>query len=1233
MDMFRGGGSTTIPLMLEGDNYPYWKTKMRVYLKSVDEQVWMAVSEGWKPPTEIVGNVENAKAASKWTTDEIEKANFNSKALNAIFNDISTNQMKVVANCEIAKEAWDKLKTKNEGTAAIKKSRLRSLAREFKNLTMDEEDSIADFHAKLCDIFNESYALGETYSNDKLVRKVLGSLPRRFKAKLTSIEEVHDVEDMDLDELIGSLQNYELTLKRWDKGKKVKGKETEKNGGSLAFVLKETRDKEGEMFDALTEEKVALLTRNYAKFLRKNTFNNKENIFKKNFPTNQKTNGSCSENFDQEKNVIVFLTKEDIVENEVGDNESSCFESESLDQQTAYEQMYQQWLTMVQKLKVLKERNTSLKVANSKLEAEVKHLTEELEKQEDKLTSIGYKLLYKKGENLTIGESRSLSYESLVSFVADKINTITDASGNKRDGSKIIKFSNEKMQKFVPICHFYNRRDHIRPRCYLLRSYLRNLVGRQANTTRPSLVEGKDSKEVWRPKLTSSSQEEKGVSVLVAHTSLFAFKDDQWYFDSGCSKHMTGNKQLLNNYKEGTEGMVTFGDGNKGAILGRGDLVLKNLPMVKDVLFVKGLKANFLSISQLCDDHYTVSFSKSTCLVNSTDGCSLFSGTRDLRKLIRLKAVRGVPELKVSRERVCGPYQQGKQVRSSHPPIKMLLTNKALELLHIDLMGPMQTKSLNGTRIGTTQTAYELWKGKTPNLNYLKVFGYTCYIVNDKDYLGKFDSKSDKDDHDNDKDSFVPALVPHTQVLMPTISSSPSNSSSTEHTEPFKESEDVVIDSTGSEQRKVANEISHLCYLSNFEPKNVKQDLSNEHWVAAMQEELLQFQRNGVWDLVVRPEGKNIVEGIDFEETFAPVARLESIRLLLAIACQLHIKLHQMDMKSAFLNGLLQEEVYVEQPRGFIDPHFPHHVYKLKKALYGLKQAPRAWYEKLTSYLLTHGFIKGNADQTLFIKHLPKGIFIAQIYVDDIIFGSTCPNEIPQFVDIMKNEFEMSMIGDLSFFQGLQIRQLDNGIFLSQTKYALNMLKKIRLEKSKHAKTPIGTTIKLSRDVSRKPVDPTLFHSMIDSLLYLTASRPDICFSVGLCARYQSNPTGSHFTAVKRIMKYVAGTLELGLWYTCDTNMSLVGYSDSDWAGSLDDRKSTSGGCFYLGNNLVSWLSKKQNSISLSTTEAEYIATEKATFVGCNGKSYLVVHYSFSSLLLLIWLFLTKDDGYISDKE
>uniref|UniRef100_A0A803PZN1 Reverse transcriptase Ty1/copia-type domain-containing protein n=1 Tax=Cannabis sativa TaxID=3483 RepID=A0A803PZN1_CANSA len=267
-----------------------------------------------------------------------------------------------------------------------------------------------------------------------------------------------------------------------------------------------------------------------------------------------------------------------------------------------------------------------------------------------------------------------------------------------------------------------------------------------------------------------------------------------------------------------------------------------------------------------------------------------------------------------------------------------------------------------------------------------------------------------------------------------------------------------------------------------------------------------------------------------------------------------------MDVKSAFLNGILNEEVYVEQPKGFEELHAPDHVYKLEKALYGLKQAPRAWYERLTQFLASHGYKMGGVDKTLFIKNNKSNIIIPQIYVDDIVFGSTSNNE------------------------------LDDGIFVSQSKYALNLVKKFGLESSKIAKTPMGTTVKLFKDENGVKVDPTLYRSMIGSLLYLTTSRLDLSYSVGVCARYQENPMESHVIGIKRIICYVHGIVDYGLWYSKETNADLVCFSDVDWACNTNDKKITSGGCFYLGNNLVSWHNKKQNSISLSTDEAEYIA-------------------------------------------
>ena len=190
----------------------------------------------------------------------------------------------------------------------------------------------------------------------------------------------------------------------------------------------------------------------------------------------------------------------------------------------------------------------------------------------------------------------------------------------------------------------------------------------------------------------------------------------------------------------------------------------------------------------------------------------------------------------------------------------------------------------------------------------------------------------------------------------------------------------------------------------------------------------------------------------------------------------------------------------------------------------------------------------------------------------------------------MKKEFEMSMVGELTFFLGLQVKQRKEGIFISQEKYAQNIVKKFGLDPKKHASTPMSSSTKLNIDSSGVEVSPTLYRSIIGSLLYLTTSRPDIAFSVGVCARYKAAPKESHLTVVKRIIRYVNGTPDYGLWYSKDSNACLAGYSDADWAGSVDDKKRTSDGCFYLGNNLVSWMRKKQNYVSLSTAEAKYTA-------------------------------------------
>ncbi|GKB03244.1 putative ribonuclease H-like domain-containing protein [Tanacetum coccineum] len=318
--------------------------------------------------------------------------------------------------------------------------------------------------------------------------------------------------------------------------------------------------------------------------------------------------------------------------------------------------------------------------------------------------------------------------------------------------------------------------------------------------------------------------------------------------------------------------------------------------------------------------------------------------------------------------------------------------------------------------------------------------------------------------------------------------------------------------------------------LSQEEPKKITQALQDESWVEAMQEELLQFKlQNGY-----RQE-----EGVDYDEVFAPVARIESIRLFLAFASFMGFSVYQMDVKSAFLYGNITEEVYVNQPPG----------YKVIKALYGLHQAPRAWYASCFYFLLKHSYRRGAIDKTLFIKRDRKDIMLVQVYVDYIIFGSTKTSMVKEFEELIQKEFTLSSLDELLSFWELK-------------------LSKVLLEFSK---------VKTST-------------SMIGCLMYLTASRPDIMFAVCLCARFQVTPKVSHMNAVKRIFRYLKHQPKLGLWYPKDYPFHLEAFSDSDYAGDNHDRRSTSGGCQYLGRRLVSWQCKKQTIVAISSTEAEYVA-------------------------------------------
>ncbi|GKE05317.1 retrovirus-related pol polyprotein from transposon TNT 1-94, partial [Tanacetum coccineum] len=610
--------------------------------------------------------------------------------------------------------------------------------------------------------------------------------------------------------------------------------------------------------------------------------------------------------------------------------------------------------------------------------------------------------------------------------------------------------------------------------------------------------------------------------------------------------------------------------------------------------------------------------------------------------------VRGLPKLKFEKDHVCSACAMGKSKKKPYKPKSEDTNQEKLYLLHMDLYGPMRIASVNGKKyilviaeaVATAcytqnrsiiclrhgKTPYEILHDKLPDLSFFHVFGSLCYPTNDSENLDFDELTAMASEHNSSGPALhemtpatissglplfdelltpppsvdcpapeVIALINEVVALKPAAltgspssttvdqdAPSPSISQITPETQSPVILDDVEEDNhdldvahmdndpyfgipiqeVPSDQSSSSDTIHTIqalfCYYDTFltavEPKTYKDALTQSYWIEAMQEELNEFKHLEVWELVPRPNKVMVITlkwiyKVKLDELGGILknkARLEAIRIFLAFAAHMNMVIYQMDVKTAFLNGNLREEVYVSQLDGFVDPNKPNHVYKLKKALYGFKQAPRAWYDMLSSFLISQDFSKGSMDPTMFIHKKGKELLL--------------------------------------------ISQSPRGIFINQSKYALESLKKYGFDSCDPVDTPMVEKSKLDEDKEGKAVDPSHYRGMIGTLLYLTASRPDLQFAICMCARYQARPTEKHLNAVKRIFRYLKGTVHRGLWYPKDSSIALTAFADADHAGCQDTRRSTSGSMQLLGDRLVSWSSKRQKSAAISSTEAEYIA-------------------------------------------
>jgi hypothetical protein len=409
------------------------------------------------------------------------------------------------------------------------------------------------------------------------------------------------------------------------------------------------------------------------------------------------------------------------------------------------------------------------------------------------------------------------------------------------------------------------------------------------------------------------------------------------------------------------------------------------------------------------------------------------------------------------------------------------------------------------------------------------------------------------------------------------------------------------------------------------EPTSYSQAVKNPDWLAAMESEFQALLDNATWTLCSRPRGRNVIhnkwvyklkqkpngtidrykarlvakgfeqrDGIDYSETFSPVIKPATMRLLLALAVNFQWPIKQLDVSNAFLHGNLLEEVYMEQPQGFVDKRYPDFVCKLNKALYGLKQAPRAWFHRLTQALHNLGFIGSLVDTSLFVLHTSSVHIFVLIYVDDIIITGTDLPKINAIISDLQAEFKMKDLGALSYFLGIHVSRNNQGLYLNQAKYVLDLLHRVDMIGAKPYAAPCTSGKKLTKFDGDPLPDPSLYRHIVGALQYCTLTRPDIAYSVNQLCQFLHCPTTTHFQAAKRVLKYLKGTPDHGLLFTPGP-IQLNAYCDSDWAGDPIDRRSTSGYGVFLGHCLLSWQAKKQPVVSRSSTEAEYRAMAIAT--------------------------------------
>ncbi|RVW14603.1 Retrovirus-related Pol polyprotein from transposon RE1 [Vitis vinifera] len=1152
--------SSVIPVF-NGEHYHIWAVKMRFYLRS--QGLWNVVmSEADPPPLGANPTVAQMKA---YEEEKLKK----DKAITCLHSGLANHIFTKIMNLETPKQVWDKLQGEFEGNERVKNVRLLTLKREFELMKMKDDESVKDYSGRLMDVVNQMRLLGEAFTDQKVVEKIMVSVPQKFEAKISAIEESCDLQTLTIVELTSKLHAQEQrVLMRGDEAIEgaFQANHKGKNSGNLQGkkFFKNSRGKaEGSSRKGKFPPCSHCKRTNHAE---KDCWHKGKPLFNCNF---------C---------------------NKLGHSEKYCRAKKKQSQQqpeqhasvTEEEKNDDEHLFMASQALSSHELNTWL-IDSGCTSHMTKHLSifTSIDRSVQPKVKLGNgEVVQAKGKGtIAISTKRGTKIVTNVLYIPDLDQNLLSVAQMLRNGYAV-----SFKENFCFISDVHGTK------------IAKIKMNGNSFYLKLDLVEG----HVFSAKIDES---------VVWHKRYghFNLKSLRFMQEAGMVEDMpeiSVNAQTCESCELGKQQRQPFPQNMSKRATHKLELIHSDIcgPMSTTSL------SNNVYFALFIDD-----FSRMTWVYFLKTKSQVLSMFKSFKKMVETQSGQNVKVLRTdnggeytSKEfsvfcqeagivhQLTAPYspqQNGVSERKNRTVMEMarcmLFEKKLPKLLWAEavntsvyLLNRLPTKSVQ------SKTPIEAWSGVKPSIKHLKVFGSFCYLHVPSVKRGSLMKELRKVSllvmQQNQKkvhkcDQTTPSILE--PAIESTIIEGPLDVEATSDTPVLK--------------MRPLSDVYERCNLVHAEPTCYTEAARFLEWIEAMKAEIDAIERNGTWKLTELPEAKNAigvkwvfrtkfnsdgsifrhkarlvvkgfaqVAGVDYGDTFAPVARHDTIRLLLALAGQMGWKVYHLDVKSAFLNGILLEDIYVQQPEGFEVIGHEHKVYKLHKALYGLKQAPRAWYSRIDSHLIQLGFRRSENEATLYLKQNDDGLQL--------------------------DVFEMSDLGIMNYFLGMEIYQCSWGIFISQRKYAMDILKKFKLESCKEVATPLAQNDKISKNDGEKLEEPFAYRSLVGSLLYLTVTKPDLMFPASLLSRFMSSPSNVHMGVAKRVLKYVKGTTNLGIWYLKTGGVKLDGYADSDWAGSVDDMKSTSGYAFTIGSGVICWNSRKQEVVAQSTTEAEYISLAAA---------------------------------------